>query len=813
MNKEKQFNDSRGGLVNEKKKYLEKAIILGLLLAVPFESAFAADLVIENESGENHLEETSDNTYEFRDADGNYYDSITFTKSAGAGSSITFLSLGDENNEATKNAESGATVNVLTDSLYVSDADGTGITIQTSEDKALKDVTYNFGTAENIIDEITIEAVKRTVKDNIPTTTRPVGQLTSAWESVISASAGRDVPDSSNEINFYANKMTVSLEGDDTGSTASGMAVAIGPYAHESTINFNVKEKLKIVGNIGSGYAFDREPSNLTFGSGYTIVGYTGKMTRPTNGTININTSDDYNGTVQIDGNIGVCNFIDSGNTGNGVRRGNSVNIVMNSADSYLTGRTLDYYYDFTGKYDTALQEEEGIHFTLLNGASWNMTNSSSLTDLTLGAGSVVDMTYNKSDSSNYRVLRVYDDLIGSGGTINMDVDASTNANNSDRIYISGTHSGTNYLALNNVGASTDGANGTVLISVNDEQGTFVANDEETKLYWNTYNLGTQDSTVDGYKTDWVLTGITRRPSTMAESILASSSLNYHTWRTENDKLLQRMGELRHNGEEAQGVWFRVKGNKIGRDGQYGFTNKYVTYELGYDVLNQKTENLTRYQGLAFSYTDGNSDYSRGSGNNHSKSLAFYNTDQYSKGHYLDVVLRISDMDNDFQSYDSMGNKVSGEFSNTGVALSAEYGRKNSLKHGWYIEPQAQLTLGYLGGNSYTTSNDIKVEQSGIKSAVGRVGFNVGKEIGEKGIIYAKANLLHEFGGGYDVDMSADGDALRYGDTLNDTWFEYGLGAAFATGKNSHIYFDVERSAGSNFHKDWQWNAGMRWNF
>lgn len=30
------------------------------------------------------------------------------------------------------------------------------------------------------------------------------------------------------------------------------------------------------------------------------------------------------------------------------------------------------------------------------------------------------------------------------------------------------------------------------------------------------------------------------------------------------------------------------------------------------------------------------------------------------------------------------------------------------------IEPQAQFTLGYLGGDNYTASNGINVDQSGI---------------------------------------------------------------------------------------------------
>lgn len=54
---------------------------------------------------------------------------------------------------------------------------------------------------------------------------------------------------------------------------------------------------------------------------------------------------------------------------------------------------------------------------------------------------------------------------------------------------------------------------------------------------------------------------------------------------------------------------------------------------------------------------------------------------------------------------------------------------------------------------------------------------------------------------------------MKVSDSFNDTWFEYGIGAAFASGKNSHVYFDVERSTGSDFKKDWQWNVGARWNF
>lgn len=462
------------------------------------------------------------------------------------------------------------------------------------------------------------------------------------------------------------------------------------------------------------------------------------------------------------------------------------------------------------------------INFNMNNEQSyWKLTGNSWMNTLNIANGAKLDMTADKDDN---KFSKLYlKNLKGDGASqnlIKMDIDASKNADNSDHIYVKGLHNGIHYITLDNVAAdgSHDGAEGTVLVSVKNEQGEFKAKDSEGTLFWNKYDLAKYekangDTVTEGYNTDWYLKDIEKlnKPTTSVETVLAVNSLNYHTWRTENDKLLQRMGELRHNGEEENGAWFRVKGSKIGYDG--GFDNKYTTYELGYDTVTKRTDDVVRYQGAALSYVDGKSSYSSGSGDNHGKSIAFYNTEQYGKGHYLDLVFRLSNMDNDFKVFDTKGNKITGEYENTGVSISAEYGRKNDLRNGWYIEPQAQVTLGYMGGASYETDNGILVEQSGIKSALGRIGFNIGKQIGEKGIVYAKANLLHEFGGGFDVAMEAADGSLTVSNTYNDTWFEYGLGVALATSKNSHVYFDVERSTGSDFYKDWQWNAGMRWNF
>lgn len=464
---------------------------------------------------------------------------------------------------------------------------------------------------------------------------------------------------------------------------------------------------------------------------------------------------------------------------------------------------------ELTGK--TTRQDDAVISAVLNNASSyWHLTGDSTLTDLELSNNALLDMG---KDSGKFSTLTV-NKLDGDKGKINMDIDASRNTDNSDRLYIAGTHTGSHYITLNNVNAdgNTDGAAGTVLVSVKDEQGSFFANDKEGSLYWNKYTLDKEDSATDGYTKDWYLKKvefIPSKPTTSVDAVDATQRLAFANW-VEDDKLMQRMGDLRHETNNEEGVWVRVKGGKYSGD---GFSNRHTMYQLGYDDVVKNTDKLKRYQGVAFSYDDGKNSFNRGSGKLKAKSIGFYSTDLRSKGHYLDLALKIYDADSDFTVFDTEGKKITGAFDNTGISLSAEYGRKKYLDEHWSIEPQAQLTLGYLGGARYTTSNGIHVSQSDPKSVLGRIGCNFMYDMDEKNTVYLKANWLHQFAGNYGVTLTDGNDSLRIDNHDHDTWFEYGLGFACRTGRNNYLYADVERSTGGSLRKNWQWNAGMSWTF
>ena len=481
------------------------------------------------------------------------------------------------------------------------------------------------------------------------------------------------------------------------------------------------------------------------------------------------------------------------------------ITAFVNNAGSSFTGNTTDAHWQDVTTRDAG---NKGIHLTLNDASVWNDFDYDSTIQVLDTSKAKVDMQDDKFKGLFIGTLK------GDKSTFNMDIDASTNTNNSDRLYIAGTHTGNHYITLNNVNAdgNTDGAAGTVLVSVKDEQGKFFANDKEGSLYWNKYTLDMQDSATDGYTKDWYLKKvefIPSKPTTSVDAVDATQRLAFANW-VEDDKFMQRMGDLRYETNNEEGVWMRVKSGKYSGD---GFSDRHTMYQLGYDDVVKENEKLKRYQGVAFSYNDGKNSFNRGSGKLKAKSIGFYSTDLHKKGHYLDLGFKIYNADSDFTVFDTEGKKITGAFDNTGISLSAKYGRNKYIDEHWSIEPQAQLTLGYLGGARYTTSNGIHVSQSDPNSVLGRIGCNFMYDMDEKNTVYLKANWLHQFAGNYGVTLTNGNDSLRIDNHDHDTWFEYGFGFACMTGKNNHLYADVERSTGGSLRKNWQWNAGMFWTF
>ena len=298
--------------------------------------------------------------------------------------------------------------------------------------------------------------------------------------------------------------------------------------------------------------------------------------------------------------------------------------------------------------------------------------------------------------------------------------------------------------------------------------------------------------------------------SDAGKTVIAMSKVNYSN-AIYMDRLNKRMGEARYiDGDE--GLWVRMRHDRIGKSD--AFRSKNTMFELGYDRKVGDREDGEHRQGVVFDYMRGTADYDNvaGDGDVRRGGVWFYDTWLGDKGHYSDYVLKIGRLSNDFEVYArSTGEKITGDYSNFVYSASAEYGRKKDLGNNWYIEPQAQIQYAHVTDADYTTSQDTHVQLDAIDSLIGRVGFRLGKDVGEKSTFYIKADVLHEFLGDQDIEARDATGLLSTTYENEGTWYDVGLGFSHQFSKGTYMFLDVEKTFGNDNEDTYQFNVGMNW--
>ena len=289
------------------------------------------------------------------------------------------------------------------------------------------------------------------------------------------------------------------------------------------------------------------------------------------------------------------------------------------------------------------------------------------------------------------------------------------------------------------------------------------------------------------------------------------ATINYLSWKQEMGSLTQRMGELRDSSAE-HGVWARVYGGKIENGSQYD--NEYQTYQVGYDKK-YSVDNGRVYLGYLVSYTDGETDYDLGHGENYSVGAGIYATWMNNNGHYVDVLYKVSRLNNKFDvaSSNAEVGKSHGDYDTYGISLSAEYGKRFDITEKWFAEPSIGMHLGRLGEETYTTDSGIEVSQDSIYTAEGRIGTAVGYKFNDKGNVYARTHVVKEFAGDVDAEYTANGATSNTSEDMGDTWFEFGVGVNYRFAENVNVYADIEKSGDATVDTKWQGNLGFRYEF
>ena len=591
-----------------------------------------------------------------------------------------------------------------------------------------------------------------------------------------------------------------------------GVTHPISPDAAKMTIN---ADRIHISSNDTGLGIFSN--GQLTMNGDVTIDAPTDALGVRGFSTTNINADGTHKTVINGDINFGTPNE----GEGNGHNSGNKIDATLNinfaGEGSQWTGRAYQEFGKTTSvelsNAPTYYGNATGLTLNFSDGAQWNVTGDSFANHVSAENGAAINVTegVNKVNIDTIRLTDSTVNLQGSNQNVNVNKydgngtvttsslqnkltigDKATNAT----LKVEGSGEiGDQILAgkatLEDLAGTAKKVDGKIASDVVETQDGIIAGKMSAKVG--------ADGKIDA-------STVKRDIQQHNQAVSSMANLSLMTWRQENNDMNKRLGEVRAS-EGSQGIWARMARGQS-KYGQQGIKNQYNYYQLGYDSKISDDWIL----GGAFTYTDGDSSYTNGSGTNKHTGFAVYGSNLREDGSFIDLIAKYAHMKNDF---DVNGGVGSGDYSTNGLSFSAEYG-KRFHQEGYWIEPQAELTYGRVSSADFTTKNGASVHQDSMDSLVGRLGFSLGKDI-KQGNVYVRASYLYDFKGETWVQMTSgvvgSDRAPVYKTDLGGGWWEFGVGTNLDLGHDTHFYLDVETTAGGDVDTPWQWNAGVRYSF
>ena len=479
------------------------------------------------------------------------------------------------------------------------------------------------------------------------------------------------------------------------------------------------------------------------------------------------------------------------------------------------------------------VEETPTINLTLKNGAVWNVTGDSTLTNLEN------DSFVNLSNTDRTGTSLTAQTLSGTG-TMVMDLDWNSNGgakektDNSDYLNVTESATGTQALVTDKASMHLDAMgvdDRLYFATLTNSDAVFTSpitqrNVQKGHLYdyiigINSETTATTDTSdtaetvadraaVDT-TTDWFFGTIGYTESPIVETGRINSQIMYDLV-TDVDTLNKRMGDVRHMNTDPDGWWARTTYTHQDRDSYSGHSNRF---ELGKDFVMTRSDGSTVHQGTVFTYLRSTDSFADGNGKYNRYSGALYHTWLGNDGRYVDFVGRIGKVMGNSHTFLVNGDQSDSSFGTWYQQASVETGRNYDLKDGWYFEPQAQLQYTHMNSKSYTSSDGINHDLDSVNSFIGRLGFRLGQNINEKTSWYVKGDILHEFSGDGGIMLTSSNglERINYSRDGKDTWYDLGAGLTTELSPASSLWFEFERKFSGTYSNDWEFNGGIAWKF
>ncbi|MFL4398981.1 intestinal colonization autotransporter adhesin MisL [Citrobacter portucalensis] len=425
--------------------------------------------------------------------------------------------------------------------------------------------------------------------------------------------------------------------------------------------------------------------------------------------------------------------------------------------------------------YITSATAGTGVISLQMSDATWNMTNSSTLTDLTLNGGSVVN--FGHADGEPWQTLTINEDFTGNGGKLVFNTVLNDDTSETDKLKVLGNTAGNAFVVVNNIGGTgAQTIEGIEIIEVaGNSDGTF---EKAGRIVAGAYDYNVVQKGSNWYLTSFIpappdpedpdpvdpdpVDPIDPDPVDPVDPIIpepeepvappvteqqyrpeAGSYLanNYAANTLFMTRLHDRLGETQYvdmlTGEKkVTSLWMRnVGAHTRFKDGSGQLktqSNSYVM-QLGGDLAQWSSDGLDRWHlgamaGYANSQNRTQSSltgyHSRGQVTGYSVGLygTWYANDADKTGTYVDTWALYNWFDNKVMGQEQAAEK----YKSSGITASVEAGYSFKLgeseRNSYWLQPKAQVVWMDVQADSHREANGTRVKDNTDGNLMTRLG-------------------------------------------------------------------------------------------
>ena len=383
-----------------------------------------------------------------------------------------------------------------------------------------------------------------------------------------------------------------------------------------------------------------------------------------------------------------------------------------------------------------------------------------------------------------------------------------------DSIVVDGNVVGRNKILVRDSGIEpSKGNQSLILVSSNgdgDGKGDFSLLNKNNSVNVGAYKYELKKNN-DGDAFSWGLVN-TGRVSDQSEVVIDNANINTSRmiWVEQMNNLHKRLGDLKYAAGQS-GLWTRGYGAKLEiSDAQHAKIKQRISgFAIGYDVT-WSFEQDVLFSGIRFDVANANQNYEQyGSGSVRSYDIAAYLSYLSEDGYYSDFLISTSKRKHVLNFINSDGGIASSNYQEQALGGSFEIGKEIKIKNGFFIEPQAELSIYSLPNSKYIASNGLVVNLSRAENISSRFGAALGSDYtsqaGDGRVAFKfgmNANLLSK------RNVVINGHDFKSLDT--GTSYYVGVQGTHKLDRYGMIYFDASSEFGSIINRPWSYSIGYR---